>query len=160
MRILISDTGTYPLKVRKDDYCIYDRGNLHMCTGCKGCWTRTPGCCGIRDSLQHMGAMLELSEELVIVSRCWYGSVSPFVALVLERTMPYLCGLVNPITGEHKIRSKHDFKITVYFYGEDMSDQQKKHASEFIENYAKTMQATVKNIAFYKDILEMGETYE
>ena len=128
-----------------------------MCANCKQCWTTTPGCCVIQDPLQHLGAMLELSEEVVIVSRCWYGSVSPFIAMVLERTLPYLCGLVNPMSGQHKMRSKHNLKFSVYFYGEDISEEEKKTARMFMHKYIQTMQGTVSNIAFYHDALEMGE---
>lgn len=152
----MSDTGTYPFRVKKDDYCLYERGNMHMCYNCKQCWVHTPGCCVIQDSLQHLAAMLELSDEVVIVSRCWYGSVSPFIAMVLERTLPYLCGLVNSFNGEHKLRSKHTFRLSVYFYGEDITEEEKALAIQWLHMFAHTMQAEMGNIAFYHDILEMG----
>lgn len=44
---------------------------------------RTPGKCVQTDGYEMMGELFAQTEELVIVSRCVYGSFSPFVKMVL-----------------------------------------------------------------------------
>ena len=65
------------------------------CIGCFGCWIKTPGSCVLPDSYQEMGKLLSRTSELILISRCCYGSYSPHVKNVLDRSIGYLqrcCG--------------------------------------------------------------------
>lgn len=50
-----------------------DNGTIRPCTGCFGCWIKTPGRCVLPDPYRDMGAYLANSGELVLVSRCCFG---------------------------------------------------------------------------------------
>ena len=64
---------------------IYQKSEIKPCRGCFGCWVRTPGKCVQTEGYEMMGELFAQTEELVIVSRCVYGSFSPFVKMVLDR---------------------------------------------------------------------------
>ncbi|MFG6393572.1 MAG: hypothetical protein K1W24_05235 [Lachnospiraceae bacterium] len=45
--------GTY-----NDLYIISDNGTIRHCTGCFGCWIKTPGKCVLKDGYANMGELL------------------------------------------------------------------------------------------------------
>lgn len=75
---------------------ISDNGTIRQCMGCFGCWTRTPGACVIRDGYNNLGELFSKSDELIIISKCMYGSYSPFVLNVLNRSISYVLPILSP----------------------------------------------------------------
>ena len=94
-----------------------DDGNLQPCIGCYGCWIKTPGQCVLHDGWEHMGWRIAQCEELVLISRCVYGSVSPFVKNVLDRSIPYLHPDFARVEGQmhHKQRYAERRALRVLF---------------------------------------------
>lgn len=108
---------------------IFDNGQIRPCICCFGCWIKTPGRCVIHDSYDNMGALLSKCGRLIIVSRCCYGSYSPFVHNVLDRSISYMLPYFKTKNGEtrHKNRYDNHILLTVYFYG-DISVREKETA--------------------------------
>ncbi len=63
----------------KDLIVVSDDGSIHHCMGCFGCWIKTPGECIIKDKYENMGECLSKCNEVIIISKCVYGGLSPFV---------------------------------------------------------------------------------
>jgi len=126
MTVLIHDQNeTNSKNVLKDNTrettIISDNGKIHPCICCFGCWIKTPGKCVINDGFENMGVLLSKCNQLVIISRCIYGSYSPFVKNVLDRFVcPYQLPYFKNINGEtrHPGRYKNDITLSVHFYGE------------------------------------------
>ena len=90
------------------------------CTGCFGCWVRTPGACAIRDDLGDLGVLLARTDELAVVSRMTFGWVSPLVKRALDRSIGYLHPDFRVADGQlhHRMRyAGHDLALSLRLYG-------------------------------------------
>ncbi len=99
---------------------ISDTGTIRHCTGCFGCWIKTPGKCVLKDGYENMGELLSKTEKVTIISRCFYGCYSPFVKNVLDRSIPWLLPFFKIRNNEthHKRRYQNNMQLAVHFYGE------------------------------------------
>jgi hypothetical protein len=135
---------------------ISDNGKIHPCICCFGCWIKTPGRCVINDGYDTMGLLLSKCERLVIISRCFYGSYSPFAHNVLDRSIPYLLPYFATKNGEthHKNRYDNAIMLTVCFYG-NISDREKETARKLVEANGINFFAKRTEISFYDKAEDM-----
>ena len=105
-----------------------------------------------------MGELLARCEEARIISRCCYGGYSPFVKNVLDRSIPYLHPYFKIKNGEmhHKQRYDKILKLKVGFYGECISEDEKRTAEELVRANAVNLYAQVQGIRFVKTPDELG----
>lgn len=158
MKIIITDTGKSPVKITSDDIVIRKIDKILSCNGCFDCYTKTPGICSKKDDLKHLGEAMSKAKELILVSHMTYGSYSAYVKTVLERTLPYLCPTYMNQDGEmkHKKRYENTMKLSAYFYGEEITEEEKQTARDLLEANAKSLGAKVMNVIFLKDASEVG----
>lgn len=100
--------------------CREELARAHDCTGCFGCWVRTPGACVIRDSLGDLGALLVRTSELVLVSLNAFGGLSPLVKRALDRSIGYLHPDFRVVDGQlhHRMRyAAHELSLSCLLYG-------------------------------------------
>lgn len=158
MKIIITDTGIYPGDLHKEDLVIRNTRDIHACTGCHACWTQTPGQCILKDSLENLGYLLSVCDELLIVSRCLYGSFSSFVQRVLERTTPYFLPFyAGGSSMRHKKRYQNTFRISACFYGDNLSEMEKEEAKKAVKGIVDIFDAKTGRIDFVTDALSVGE---
>ena len=62
----------------------------HCCSGCFGCWIKTPGICVINDDLQFAAYTLGEAEQFIIISEITYGGYSFDVKQFLDRSLGYI----------------------------------------------------------------------
>ena len=87
MKIIIHDLEELKLD---GNYKIINERNIKNCIGCFNCWTKTPMKCIHNDICQNIGKDISNCEELIIISKCIYGSYSSKVKKVLERCISYV----------------------------------------------------------------------
>jgi len=157
MRLILSDIAILPLNVEKDSIVIENNGEMRHCIGCFGCWIKTPAECIIKDGYEHLGKQFSNCTELVIISKCIYGSVSPFIKNVMDRSISYIHPYFEIINGEmhHKKRYDNTIKVTVHLYGDDISDTEKKTAQKLLEAEAINFHGFVDKITFLSSIDEL-----
>lgn len=82
-----------------------------------------------------MGELLSKSEKVTIISRCFYGSYSPFVKNVLDRSIPYLLPYFKIKNNEthHKRRYQNNIKLEVHFYGENITEKEAETAKKLVK---------------------------
>jgi len=110
----------------KETLIISDNGKIHPCICCFGCWTKTPGKCVINDGYDNMGVLLSRCNHLIIISQCLYGSYSPYVKNVLDRSVcPYQLPYFINKNGEtrHSKRYKNNITLSAHFYGDITADE-------------------------------------
>lgn len=131
--------------------------SIHHCIGCFGCWIKTPGTCILKDAYQDMGALLGKSEEVLIISQCYYGSYSPFVKNVLDRSISYVHPYFVMKNGEmhHRRRYENQVVLNVWFYGEDISTKEKQTAQRLVYANANNLHWDVDKISFKPSVLEL-----
>jgi multimeric flavodoxin WrbA len=137
---------------------ISDNGKIHPCICCFGCWIKTPGQCVINDGYNAMGALISKCNQIIIVSRCFYGSYSPFVHNVLDRSISYLLPYFRTKDGEthHKNRYDHAIAFTAHFYGR-VSDRERETARKLVAANGVNFFAQKTETYFYDTIADLPE---
>lgn len=157
MKLILSDICNLPIKSDDNHHVIYNDGNLHYCIGCFGCWIKTPGQCVIKDDYSNMGQLLSRCDELIIISKCTYGSFSPFIKNVLDRGISYVSPnfVIRKDEMHHKRRYDNVISISAYFYGEDISQSEKETAKSLVSANAVNYDGKVKNVLFFSTAEEV-----
>ena len=160
MRLILSDYIKLPVSVVKDSVVITDNGKMRNCIGCFGCWIKTPAKCIIKDGYENLGKQFSNCSELLIISKCVYGSVSPLIKNIFDRSISYIHPYFEIVNGEmhHKRRYDNTFKITVYFYGENISDREKETAQKLLKAMAVNFHSSINKIIFLNNINELEST--
>ncbi|MEK4514011.1 flavodoxin family protein [Paenibacillus sp. FSL H8-0122] len=131
---------------------ISDSGAIRSCMGCFGCWTRTPGTCVIkRDGYDNLGELFSRSDELMIISKCMYGSYSPFVLNVLNRSLSYMLPYFVTTHREthHRPRYQHQFTLSVHFYGSDLTEAEQHTARMLVAANGLNLYSSENNVYFH-----------
>lgn len=157
MKLIITDLENFNIPVEGEHKIIRPQGDIRNCVGCFGCWTRTPGKCVIHDGYENTGIDMGKCTELIFVSRCYYGSVSPFVKTVQDRAISYIHPDFVIRRGEmhHKRRYSNVISLSAHFYGENITDAEKKTARKILEANADNYDGVVKDIFFYRSAEEL-----
>lgn len=121
MKVLIHDLGEGfdKMLAEKCDKMISANGKYAPCQGCFGCWTKTPAECYMKDKLKDSCRVIGTADELVIITENCYGSYSPAVKNVLDRSI----GVSTPFSTyrggqmHHTLRYGRHRLLTVIAYG-------------------------------------------
>lgn len=159
MKLIITDIENFNVPVEGEYKVIKPQGDIHHCIGCFGCWVKTPGKCVIHDGYEGTGIDMGKCNELIFVSRCYYGSVSPFVKMVQDRAISYVHADFVIRKGEmhHKRRYKNTIALSMHLYGENITDIEKETAGNLLRANADNYDGLVKNVCFYKSVEELEE---
>lgn len=118
--ILIHDLPILDNWQLPDNWLVLDaKAKAAHCQGCFGCWLKTPGTCVLKDGLQHLGAAIAQSRELILASRCCYGGFSPEVKRAIDRSISDSLPFFTYRGGKlhHSLRYHRAPVLTVCFYG-------------------------------------------
>jgi multimeric flavodoxin WrbA len=137
---------------------ISDNGTIKPCICCYNCWIKTPGQCVIHDGYENMGLLISKCDHLIIISRCFYGSYSPFVHNVLDRSIPYSLPYFETKNGEthHKNRYDNTISLTIYFYGKN-SEKEKETAKKLAQANGINFFVQKTDVYFYDKIDDLPE---
>ena len=152
MDILITDLPEAAAWAGEDTLVIPADGSGSPCTGCFGCWVRTPGRCVIRDGLEKTGPQLGSAGRLILVSHCCFGSVSPAVKKVLDRSISYMHPYFEIRAGSmhHTMRYSNRLRIQAYLYGPSTEAEQRTAAGILAAN-ALNLNAVLERVCFVPD---------
>ncbi len=137
-----------------DNIVISDNGTIRPCIGCFGCWIKTPGVCVIKDDYQSIGELMSKCDELIIINRCVYGSYSPFIRNALDRSISYLLPYFMQKNGEthHQSRYSNHFRLTVHFYGDDITKAEEKTARALVKANAVNYSSKEDQVYFHQSL--------
>lgn len=157
MKLIITDIENFNIPIEGKYKVIKPEGDIRHCIGCFGCWVKTPGECVLHDGYEGTGRYMGKCAELIIISRCYYGSVSPFVKMVQDRAISYIQADFVIRKGEmhHKRRYKNLITMSFYFYGENITDTEKETAKELLKANADNYDGLVKDVYFYESVEEL-----
>ena len=88
---------------------------IAMCTGCFGCWTRTPGECVLKDDARDVLRSYVASDLVVYVTPVTFGGYSSLLKAILDRFIPVLDPRFTIVGGEvhHRLRYRRYPKTIV-----------------------------------------------
>lgn len=157
MKLIITDIEDFKIPVEGEYKLIQPTEKPHHCIGCFGCWVKTPGKCVIHDGYENTGINMSKCTELILVSRCCYGSVSPFVKMVQDRAISYINPDFVMRKGKmhHKRRYKNVITLSSHLYEENITDTEKETAKKLLQANADNYDGLVKSVSFYKSVKEL-----
>lgn len=157
MKLIITDMKHFNIPVEGDYKVITPHRDIHHCIGCFGCWVKTPGKCVIHDGYEGTGIDMGKCTELILISQCCYGSVSPFVKTVQDRAISYIHPDFVLRKGEmhHRRRYPNTIAISAYFYGNNTTEIEKETARNILSANADNYDGRVKNICFCETANEL-----
>jgi len=157
MKLIITDIKNFNIRVDGEHRIIGPEREIRHCMGCFGCWVKTPGKCVIHDGYEGLGMEFSRCTELILVSRCVYGSVSPFVKTVQERALSYIHPdfAIREGRMHHKRRYKNVISMSTYYYGEGITEAEKETARKIINANAVNYDGSVKTVAFFESEKEL-----
>ncbi len=134
---------------------ISDENKIKNCTGCFCCWIKNPGICILKDGYENLAELYSKAEKITIISKCCYGTYSPFVKNVLDRSIPYLLPFFKLKNNEmhHTIRYKKKLLLEVYFYGKDLTELEKNTAEKTVKANCINLNVKKFNVSFLENIL-------
>ena len=133
---------------------ISDENKIKNCTGCFCCWIKNPGRCILEDGYENLAELYSKAEKIIIISKCCYGTYSPFVKNVLDRSIPYLLPFFKLKNNEmhHTIRYKKKLFLEVYFYGKDLTELEKNIAEKTVKANCINLNIKKFNVSFLGNI--------
>lgn len=158
MKVIISDLSKEWNTALADscDELFNADGRYAPCQGCFGCWTKHPAECYIKDSLQRICRVIGQADELVIITQNLYGSYSPDIKNVLDRSI----GLSTPLSTyrskhmHHTLRyGKHNL-LKVIVYG-DITEQEKNTFTYLAERNAINYGFARSQVFFLDSLFEL-----
>lgn len=157
MKLIITDIKDFHPHIEGPYKIISPRSDIRHCIGCFGCWVKTPGKCVIHDGYENTGIDMSKCTDLLLISQCCYGCVSPFVKTVQDRALSYIHPNFVIRKGEmhHKRRYQNVISLSAYFYGEAITEAEKKTARNIINANADNYDASVNGIYFYHSAEEL-----
>ena len=90
MKLIITDIKDFNIPIQEEHKIISPQGDIRNCIGCFGCWVKTPGKCVIHDGYEETGIDMSKCTEMILISECCYGSVSPFVKAVQDLSLIHI----------------------------------------------------------------------
>lgn len=121
MKLILSDRPL-PLPDLGPEVRFVDLSALGIapCTGCFGCWTRTPGRCVIRDDATAVYPLIARSEAVFYISRLRYGGYDTPMKTMLERAIPVQQAFIRLLHGKtHHVQPSVALKqATILGYGD------------------------------------------
>ncbi len=124
----------------------------HICIGCMDCWFQSHSECPLRDNLGEMADLLAHSDEIYVISRCVYGSVSPFIKMVFDRMIASLRPIAELRGNDTRFRSwnRHPELLKAHFYG-PADEEDQKTAQDFLHAFARFYHIGEAESAFFAD---------
>ena len=139
------------LDLNREDVIYIDLSSLNIanCTGCFGCWTKTPGRCVIRDDAVKVYPKIAESDKLIYVSRVKYGGYDTIMKTMLERAIPIQQAFIRIVGGEthHVQRDVAEKDAVIISYG-DISEQERELFKRLIGRNARNMNFKSYNVIF------------
>ena len=139
VKVLIHDLGKEYDEIlqKKCDEMISANGQYAPCQGCFECWTKHPAECRMKDSLHTVCRVIGKADELIIITENCYGTYSPAVKNVLDRSI----GISTPMSTyrgkqmHHTLRYGRRDMLKVYAYG-NINQQEKATFAYMVERNA------------------------
>lgn len=155
MRVIVHDMPReqwekLDLDIKEDDIVVWDDGSIHPCTGCFGCWFKTPGRCIVPDRYQKMGENIAKATDWILITKNTFGGFSSFTKNVMDRSISYVSPFFTVRDGEmhHALRYDRMVGFSAIFYGEDMTQAEKDTAYKLVYANARNLNGDVKSVKF------------
>ena len=162
MKLILSDRPLHILPEKDSGVKFIDLSSLKIanCTGCFGCWTKTPEKCVIRDDAVKVYPEIAKASEVLYVSRIKYGGYDTVMKTMLERAIPIQQAFLRLVDGEthHVQRKVVPKKAVIVAYGA-ADEEEKDLFRQLVARNARNMNFESWQVIF-TDEARLEETVE
>jgi len=132
-------------------------GRYAPCRGCFKCWTKHPAACAMKDRLRQACRVLGTTDDLTIITENLYGSYSPEVKNILDRSIATSTPFSTYRGGQmhHTLRYGKRNHLHLIVYG-SMTEAENNTWKLMAERNAMNMGFTAHSITFCADAEEAG----
>jgi len=135
-------------------------GNKNFCQGCLDCWTKNRYGCSYEKKYGSISELFAKYEQVDIVSSCLYGGYSIPVKSVIEKNISYSYPhfSLDYNSTHHVMKTDKIIKFNVIFYGNDITDEEKRIAINIVKNNVYSLNPENKmyfRVAFVEDIYDI-----
>lgn len=136
-----------------------DIDNIHPCSGCFKCWLKTPGRCIINDSYTETPKYIKEADKMIIITEVRYGSYSPYIKRVIERSIGFLLPFFRKYNGEihHSIRYEHVPELIFIGYSPSINPKEEKTFKDLVKANALNFGAEKYSSFIAKDNTQITE---
>lgn len=136
-----------------------DIDNIHPCLGCFKCWLKTPGKCIINDSYTEMPKYIKQADKMLFITEVRYGSYSPYIKRVIERSIGFLLPFFRLVNGEihHSIRYDKVLELIFIGYSPSITSEEEKTFIDLVKANAVNFGVEKYNSFITKDITQITE---
>ena len=133
MKTVIHDLGKEQNEkiLASADRVVCADGRYAPCQGCFKCWTKHPAACAMKDALHQACRVLGTSDDLTIITENLYGSYSPAVKNILDRSIATSTPFSTYRKGQmhHTLRYGKRNRLHLIVYG-SLTDTEKNTRSD------------------------------
>ena len=122
------------------------RQNIAPCTGCFGCWVKTPGKCFIKDDSQKIIETIITSDTIIYFTPVIFGGYSPDLKKILDRTICLVSPFFTKVNKEMHHKKRYDKYPSLIGIG-------------LMEKYNKEQEENFKNL-IYRNSLNFHSPFE
>ncbi|MBN1624382.1 MAG: flavodoxin family protein [Clostridia bacterium] len=99
--------------------------DINFCTGCFGCWTKTPGKCIYRDGMDEILSKYPSSDMLIFITPLITGFLSALTKKTMDRMIPIVLPYIKLFDGEchHPQRYENNPSLGLILYGGNSMDE-------------------------------------
>ena len=161
MKTVIHDLGKEENKklLVSADRVVYADGRYAPCQGCFKCWTKHPAACAMKDELHQACRVLGTADDLTVITENLYGSYSPAVKNILDRSIATSTPFSTYRKGQmhHTLRYGMRNRLRIIVYG-NMTGAEKDTWQLMAERNAVNMGFREYSVTFCADAEEAGRT--
>ena len=159
MKTVVHDLGKEQSEklLASADRVVFASGRYAPCQGCFKCWTKHPAACAMKDELHQACRVLGEADDLTIITENLYGSYSPAVKNILDRSIATSTPFSTYRGGQmhHTLRYGKRNSLHIIVYG-DMTEAEKNTWKLMAERNAVNMGFTAHSVTFCADAEEAG----
>ena len=133
--------------------------DIHPCLGCFKCWLKTPGKCIINDSYTEMPKYIKSADKIIIITEVKYGSYSPYIKRVIERSICFLLPFFRIYHGEihHSMRYDNTPEFIFIGYSSSITCEEEKNFKNLVKGNALNFGTEKYNSFIAKNLTEITE---
>lgn len=120
--------------------------NISACTGCFGCWIKTPGKCPIKDDSQNIIQNIISSDIVIYFTPVIFGGYSPLLKKILDRSICLVSPFFTKINGEMHHKKRYNKYPSIIGIG-------------FMDKHDKEQEENFKNL-IYRNSLNLHSPFE
>ncbi len=127
--------------------------SVKRCTGCFGCWVKTPGVCAINDDGRRLSQEWASSDIIVNVTPIFLGSYSPVLKRQWDRLIPNLLPYMKAFRGERHHPQRYQGKKALISFGFSSGDSEEEQTfTKLVKRNGLNIQAKYVEVVISQDL--------